>query len=96
MSDGTTPSHAAEAIVERSGAIDRRPPERQVVAVTGASSFLGANLIGMLEEDDRIRRIVCLDVKAPPTARIDEITRTYKLDQAECRCPRRRSWPRRR
>jgi UDP-glucose 4-epimerase len=78
VSDGTTPSHAGEAIVERSGAIDRRPPERQVVAVTGASSFLGANLIGMLEEDDRIRRIVCLDVKAPPTAR--QRSRLYELD----------------
>jgi len=50
----------------------------RVVAVTGAASFLGANLIGLLEEDERIDRIVAVDVKAPSTA--GPKTRTYEVD----------------
>lgn len=76
MSHETTPSHAEDA--SGGSALERRAPDRQVVAITGASSFLGANLIEMLEEDERIRRIVCLDVKAPPSAR--SRSRLYDLD----------------
>jgi UDP-glucose 4-epimerase len=39
----------------------------RVVALTGASAFLGRNLIGVLEEDPRIARVVAIDVKAPDT-----------------------------
>jgi UDP-glucose 4-epimerase len=49
-----------------------------VVAVTGAASFLGANLIGLLEEDDRIARIVGVDIKPPSTAA--KKTRSYEVD----------------
>ena len=35
------------------------------VAFTGAASFLGQNLIGLLEEDARVERIVALDVEPP-------------------------------
>ena len=38
------------------------------VAFTGAASFLGQNLIGVLEDDARIERIVAFDVQAPATA----------------------------
>jgi UDP-glucose 4-epimerase len=38
------------------------------VAVTGAASFLGKNLIGLLEEDERVSRIVTLDIARPVTA----------------------------
>jgi UDP-glucose 4-epimerase len=76
VSDETTPSHADGS--ETGSMLERRAPDRQVVAVTGAASFLGANLIGMLEEDERIRRIVCLDIKAPTTAR--QRSRLYDLD----------------
>ncbi len=48
------------------------------VAVTGAASFLGKNLIGLLEEDERVRRIVTLDIAAPKTA--GPKTRVYDLD----------------
>jgi len=48
------------------------------VAVTGAASFLGVNLIGMLEESDSVRSIVSLDVTAPRTAA--KKTRVYELD----------------
>ena len=50
----------------------------RVVAVTGSASFLGTNLIGLLEEDDRVDRIVAVDVKAPSTA--GPKTRSYEVD----------------
>jgi UDP-glucose 4-epimerase len=53
-------------------------PRARVVALTGAASFLGTNLIGLLEEDDRVSRIVALDIKAPSTA--GGKTRAYEVD----------------
>jgi UDP-glucose 4-epimerase len=50
----------------------------RVVAVTGAASFLGANLIGLLEEDDAVARIVAIDVKEPDAAQ--RKTRFYEVD----------------
>jgi UDP-glucose 4-epimerase len=49
-----------------------------VVAVTGAAGFLGSNLIGSLEEDERIARIVGIDSGAAPTA--GRKTRSYDVD----------------
>ena len=49
-----------------------------VIAITGALSLLGRNLVGLLEEDDRVRRIVSVDVVAPKTA--GHKTRTYDVD----------------
>jgi UDP-glucose 4-epimerase len=56
------------------------PPSARtrVVALTGAASFLGTNLIGLLEEDERVQRIVSLDVKPPATA--GKKTRVYDVD----------------
>ncbi len=51
---------------------------RRTVAIVGAASFLGKNLIGLLEDDDRIERIVAIDVTAPNTAGAK--TRTYEVD----------------
>jgi UDP-glucose 4-epimerase len=51
---------------------------RRVVAITGASSFLGRNLIGLLEEDGQVERIVAVDVKPPVTA--GKRTRSYEVD----------------
>jgi len=62
--DGPPSSHLA----------DQRP----VVALTGASSFLGANLIGLLEEDERFGRIVAIDLRSPSTA--GRKTRWYDVD----------------
>ncbi|WP_437683735.1 NAD-dependent epimerase/dehydratase family protein [Sorangium sp. So ce131] len=42
-------------------------PRGRVIALTGAASFLGRNLIGILEEDPRIARVVAIDVKPPDT-----------------------------
>lgn len=55
-----------------------RPARRRVVALTGAASFLGRNLIGVLEEDPAVARIVAIDVDAAPTA--GKKTRLYEID----------------
>ena len=49
-----------------------------VVALSGADSFLGRNIIGLLEEDDRVARIVALDFRPPATAGAK--TRYYDVD----------------
>ncbi len=50
----------------------------RVVAVTGAAGFLGSNLVGSLEEDERVSRIVAIDPSPAPTA--GRKTRTYDVD----------------
>lgn len=49
-----------------------------MVAITGAAGFLGLNLIGLLEEDPRVEKIVCLDTTSAPTAGAK--SRYYELD----------------
>jgi UDP-glucose 4-epimerase len=51
---------------------------KTTVAITGAASFLGRNLVGLLEDDDRIGRIVAIDLSAPATA--GNKTRAYEVD----------------
>ena len=53
-------------------------PAGRVVTVTGAASFLGTNLVGLLEEDERVARIVAIDIKPPHTAQ--RKTRFYEVD----------------
>jgi UDP-glucose 4-epimerase len=62
----------------RGRAVARAPRARRTVALTGADGFLGRNLIGLLEDDDRVGRIVALDVEQPPTA--GRKTRFYRVD----------------
>ena len=50
----------------------------RVVALSGSSSFLGRNLIGLLEGDPRTSKIVALDVRPPSTAGAK--TRFYEID----------------
>ncbi|WP_428269812.1 NAD-dependent epimerase/dehydratase family protein, partial [Haliangium sp.] len=40
-------------------------PEARVVAITGAQSFLGIELIKRLEADRRYRRVIALDIRKP-------------------------------
>lgn len=51
---------------------------KRVVAITGAATFLGLNLIGLLEDDPRVAKIVCLDTTSPPT--VGAKSRFYELD----------------
>jgi UDP-glucose 4-epimerase len=74
-----SPRPGSAPLVERR-AYSASPPSARtrVVALTGAASFLGTNLIGLLEEDDRVHRIVSLDVNPPVTA--GKKTRVYEVD----------------
>ena len=56
----------------------KRPTHKPVVAFTGVNGFLGRNLIGVLEEDDRYDRLVLLDLVAPATAGAK--SRFYRID----------------
>lgn len=68
--------------VQASGpSLRRTSPRLPVIAVTGATSFLGANLIGLLEEDERVERIVAIDARPPSTA--GKKTRSYEVDLTE-------------
>lgn len=40
----------------------------RVIALTGAAGFLGRNLIGVLEEDPSVSRVIAIDVKTPDTS----------------------------
>lgn len=61
-----------------SRAVTKTQRARRTVALTGANGFLGRNFVGLLEDDERIGRIVALDVAQPPTA--GKKTRFYKVD----------------
>jgi UDP-glucose 4-epimerase len=63
-------------VTARRGSLGR--PGGRVVTVTGASSFLGANLVGLLEEDETVGRIVAVDIRPPQTA--GRKTRYYEVD----------------
>jgi UDP-glucose 4-epimerase len=60
--------------------LSKAPLRRRVVAVTGASSFLGTNLIAALEEDERVERVVALDIEPLPRSQLGPRTRMYKVD----------------
>ncbi|HEX2669215.1 MAG TPA: NAD-dependent epimerase/dehydratase family protein, partial [Polyangiaceae bacterium] len=66
MSNSLTSSHSLT--LAEQGRLGAPPARRRVVAVTGAAQFLGSNLIGLLEEDPNVRKVVCLDSEAPTTA----------------------------
>src|SRR5262245_32568187 len=71
------PSDPSSAASDRSKVTHVRARGR-VVALTGAASFLGRNLIGVLEEDPHIARVIAIDVKSPDTSGAK--TRMYEVD----------------
>ncbi|HEU4412417.1 MAG TPA: NAD-dependent epimerase/dehydratase family protein [Polyangiaceae bacterium] len=66
-----------EQRARQAGAL-RQAGRPRTIALTGAASFLGQNLIGLFEEDGRVERVVAFDVKAPATA--GKKTRFCELD----------------
>ena len=71
-------NHSPGAIRRESGDVLRVSGRRRVVAITGAATFLGLNLIGLLEDDPRVAKIVCLDTTSPPT--VGAKSHFYELD----------------
>jgi UDP-glucose 4-epimerase len=61
-----------------SGSIVRSARRGRVVALTGACSFLGTNLIHLLEDDEAVARVVAIDTRRPP--RLGHKTRHYHVD----------------
>ena len=76
-SPGPSPYSAKEGSALRA---PRRPgrSDGRVIALTGVASFLGRNLVGLLEEDASIRRVIAIDVKPPETS--GRKTRMYEVD----------------
>jgi UDP-glucose 4-epimerase len=65
----------------------QRIPEGQTVALTGVRTFLGRRLLRLLEEDDRIRRLVVIDSDTPIVA--GGKTRSYAVDRTQPGAPAR-------
>jgi UDP-glucose 4-epimerase len=65
----------------------KRPKRRRVVALTGARTFIGRNLVGVLEEDDSVGRIVVIDTERPDTGAGK--TRVYNVDLTALRADER-------
>jgi UDP-glucose 4-epimerase len=67
------------------GGIVRNPSASRagsrIVALTGARTFLGKHLLGLLEEDETVGRLVVIDGEAPVSA--GPKTRSYTVDRAE-------------
>jgi UDP-glucose 4-epimerase len=57
------------------------------VALTGARTFLGKSLLRLLEEDDRVRRVVVIDQDSPLTAGAK--SRSYVVDRTQPSAPAR-------
>lgn len=57
------------------------------VALTGVRTFLGRSLLKLLEEDDRVRRLVVIDRDSPTNAGAK--SRSYTLDRAQPGAPAR-------
>jgi UDP-glucose 4-epimerase len=72
--DKKTTSESSEALVVRP-AFD---PDHRVVAITGACSFLGSELIKRLENDRRYIRVLAIDIRKPDVPLVK--TQFYKVD----------------
>ncbi len=72
------PTKPGDSPLARSSATPAARKKGRVVAITGACSFLGRNLVGVLEERDDVERIVLLDVASPPTTGAK--SRSYRVD----------------
>jgi UDP-glucose 4-epimerase len=63
-----------------SSSTDALAPASHVVAISGSAGFLGRSLVGVLEDDWRVARIVSLDTENPGTG--GEKTRHHSFDLA--------------
>ena len=67
-------THGAKGIV-------KNPSSGRVIALTGARTFLGRSLVGLLEEDPSVARVVVVDTENASTA--GPKTRYYDIDRTQ-------------
>ena len=67
-----------ESPQENAASSSRPKVGQRVIAITGAASFLGRNLVGLLEDDPQTARIITIDIAAASTAR--RKTKHFPLD----------------
>ncbi|MCG8557298.1 MAG: NAD-dependent epimerase/dehydratase family protein [Proteobacteria bacterium] len=72
---GQNDNHSGTAHGKLAASRAARP---EVTAVSGVNSFLGRNLVGLLEEDEGVERLIALDIARPRTAGAK--TRFYQVD----------------
>ncbi len=65
-------------MTEPGRSIVKPPPRGRTVALSGACSFLGRNLVDVLESDESVSRIVAIDIERPITG--GSKTRFYEVD----------------
>ncbi len=70
--------HRKAGLEPRAERSPQRIQDARVVALTGTSSFIGQNLLGLLDEDPAVDRVVAIDVKAPSAT--GKKTRFYEVD----------------
>src|SRR5262249_6039793 len=69
--DSPTPSPGTDLVAQPSALPDvptpvrAYDPERRVVAVTGARSFIGSETLKRLEEDRRYHKLIAFDLRKP-------------------------------
>src|SRR5689334_15192666 len=61
-------------------ASDERARDGRVVAITGACTFLGTELLRRLEEDRRYAKVLALDVREPSAVRGSSKIQFVKID----------------
>ena len=77
MADG--PAGTLEAPPGDLALRQRVDPHRRVVAITGTASFLGRQLLGLLEDDPRYQRVLAVDVEPPSEPKLRK-TAFHKID----------------
>src|SRR5438477_11414407 len=61
------PKKKEKSVAKKKALVPQAPfdPEQRVVAVTGAYSFIGAELIKRLERDRRYYKVLAIDIRKP-------------------------------
>ncbi len=75
---------APKAAVRKKKASPAAAGTGPAIAITGATGFLGSNLLSLLRTDEHFERIVVLDINKPPLP--VRKTRYYKTDLTEPNC----------
>jgi UDP-glucose 4-epimerase len=78
MSDTSKRGRSHDLAPRSSSVPVRRADRPRGVALTGVNTVLGRGLLGLLEDDERVGRVVLLDLQAP--RRLARKSRFYEVD----------------